>query len=149
MQVGPTLGKSSQKAFVPCSQTPLGANTVPETSSPQFVLVEDMEWGVLHGYWVTLQSQQYDVNWIVEGGFSSDEQKARQDASFKMLGKVLSLLGKEINDYNYRIVAGLIARVEELERQLSTPVYQRIRDLEQENQNLKSDLDKYNELFEC
>ncbi|QHO23135.1 hypothetical protein HN51_046910 [Arachis hypogaea] len=133
MHVGPTLGESSQKAFVPCSQIPQGPNIVPETSLTQFVLVEDIEvylirvccqlrldypafnrreffsdsGELLHGYWVTLQSQQRDVNWIVEGGFSSDEQTARQDTSFKMLGKVLSLVGKEIHDYNYRIVAAL------------------------------------------
>ncbi|KAL4305995.1 hypothetical protein HN51_039947 [Arachis hypogaea] len=174
MQVSPALGKSSQKAFVPCSQTPLGPNIVPETCSNQFVLVEDMEvylirvccqlkldypvfnrreffsgsGELLHGYWVTLLSQQHDINWIVEGGFSPDEGNARQDASFKMLGKVLSLVGKEIHDYNYRIVAGLRVRAKELEQQLSKPAYQRIRNLEQANQKLKSDLQKFNELFE-
>ncbi|XLU44807.1 hypothetical protein S245_039621, partial [Arachis hypogaea] len=70
MHVGPTLGESSQKAFVPCSQIPQGPNIVPETSLTHGEL--------LHSYWVTLQSQQRDVNWIVEGGFSSDEQTTRQ-----------------------------------------------------------------------
>ncbi|KAL4305994.1 hypothetical protein HN51_039946 [Arachis hypogaea] len=174
MQVGPALGESSQMALIPCSQTPLGPNIVPETCSNKFVLVEDMEvylirvccqlkldypvfnrqefffdsGELLHGYWVTLQSQQRDINWIVEGRFSPDEGNARQDASFKMLGKVLSLVGKEIHNYNYRIVVGLRVRVEELEQQLSKPAYQRIRGLEQENQKLKSDLKKFNELFE-
>ncbi|QHN92086.1 uncharacterized protein [Arachis hypogaea] len=159
MHVGPTLGESSQKAFVPCSQIPEGPNIIPENSMTQFVVFEDLEvylirvccqlrldypvfnncvffsdtGELLHGYWVTLRSQQRDVSWIVEGGFSSDEQMARQDASFKMLGKVLSFVGKEIHDYNYRIVEALRVRVEELERQQRNPVHQRIRELEQEN----------------
>ncbi|KAL4274498.1 uncharacterized protein LOC107622074 [Arachis ipaensis] len=152
----------------------VGPNIVPENCITQFAVFEDLEvylirlccqlrldypvfnrreffsdnGELLHGYWVTLRSQQRDVSWIVEGGFSSDEQTARQDASFKMLGKVLSLVGKEIHDYNYRIVAALRVRVEELERQLRVCVQQRIRDLEHENRKLRSDLQKYNDLFE-
>ncbi|RYR24836.1 hypothetical protein Ahy_B02g058381 [Arachis hypogaea] len=132
MHVGPTLGESSQKAFVPCSQIPQGTGAS-----------VDMEVYLIR---VCCQVRLDYPVFNRREFFSDSDHKA--DASFKMLGKVLSLVGKEIQDYNYRIVAALRVRVEKLERQLPNPVHQRIRDLEQKNRKLRSDLQKYNDLFE-
>ncbi|KAL4316148.1 hypothetical protein HN873_051948 [Arachis hypogaea] len=102
----------------------------------------------LHGYWVVLQSVKHGLNWVVNGCFLEDEAEARQDAAFQMLDKVLTMTGKKISDYNFRKVGALQRRVEELEGQMSIPPYHRIRELQEENVKMRSELQKFHEIFD-
>ncbi|RYR31865.1 hypothetical protein Ahy_B01g056800 [Arachis hypogaea] len=92
----------------------------------------------LHGFWVVLQSAQHGVNWVVDGLFSEDEAKARQDAAFQMLEKVLTMTGRK--------VTALQRRVEDLERQVSTPPYHQIRELQNENQMMRNELEMFHKI---
>ncbi|KAL4305615.1 hypothetical protein AHAS_Ahas16G0096000 [Arachis hypogaea] len=97
-----------------------------DTLGTDFIITEDMEVYLIR---VVLQSAEHGLNWVVDGCFSEDEAKARQDAAFQMLDKVLTMTGRKISDYNFRKVGALQRRVEELEGQMSTPPYHRIWEL--------------------
>ncbi|QHO20622.1 Ribonuclease HI [Arachis hypogaea] len=154
--------------------TPKGKALTGDTWGADFVITEDMEvylirvcsqlrldypvftrresytqnGAQLHGFWVVLQSAQHGVNWVVDGLFSEDEAEARQDATFQMLEKVLTMTGREICDYNFRKVAALQRRVEDLERQVSTPPYHQIRELQNENQMMRNELEMFHKMFD-
>ncbi|QHO51620.1 uncharacterized protein DS421_1g32430 [Arachis hypogaea] len=59
------------------------------------------EKGPFYGFTMVVSGDPFEVELSARGRFSLVEKAAREDAAFEMLGCMLDLTGKEIQDYSY------------------------------------------------
>ncbi|MED6153712.1 hypothetical protein PIB30_104739 [Stylosanthes scabra] len=79
------------------------------------------------------------------GGAFADDGEAMQDATFKLMEKLLEAKGVAIRDYNYRVVQRLQTEIAELNRKLALPINERVRELELANSMMKAELEAFHE----
>ncbi|MED6155013.1 hypothetical protein PIB30_001695 [Stylosanthes scabra] len=82
---------------------------------------------------------------VAVGGVFADDAKALQDAAFRLIEKIVSAEGLVIADYNCRVVQRLQGELEAMGTTLTSPLADRVRQLEQENMLLKAELDAFHE----
>ncbi|MED6110068.1 hypothetical protein PIB30_039513 [Stylosanthes scabra] len=78
-------------------------------------------------------------------GIFTDEGEAMQDATFKLIKKLLEFEDLVITDYNYRIVQRLQGEITELKTRLEMPINERVRELEKANNMMKAELEAFDE----
>ncbi|MED6155014.1 hypothetical protein PIB30_001696 [Stylosanthes scabra] len=145
-----------------------GEDAVPDTQRGGFIITEEMEVYLVRactrlrvgtpefthreffsvnghhqvGYFTSVHCSEKDIHLEVASGLFWDDAFAREDAAYNLLSKLLVRTGRSIRDYNYREVTALRERIRGYERELATPLAQRLREVEMERDELKSVVDK-------
>ncbi|QHN83300.1 uncharacterized protein DS421_20g703580 [Arachis hypogaea] len=100
------------------------------------------------GYTVVLPSNDRGLELVAHGPVSVNDHDARQEVSFVMLEKLMSTTGLAICDYNYRIICRLKHERNEENTKVMSSLSERIRQLEEENADLKRQVEMFEELVE-
>ncbi|MED6217563.1 hypothetical protein PIB30_018957 [Stylosanthes scabra] len=142
-------GEGSSQMGTHSSGTYDGETFVDSTQEGDVLIEEDMELYLMRACTklkVGCPSFE-EVDLEVHGLFFLEEKEARQDVCFKRLDKLLSVKGKKIIDFNFRLLLAARQEVTDLRRQLATLLVQRLREVEQQRDHLQAELDKFLKWF--
>ncbi|MED6188218.1 hypothetical protein PIB30_084016 [Stylosanthes scabra] len=151
-----------------------GEERVTRSQAGQFIITENMEvylvractklqvgtlsftrreWYTVDGhhlvaFFAVLQCKEKNIQLDVAGTFFMDDFLAREDAAYRLLESLLDRTGACISDFNYRALCSARQKLREYEREMATPLVQRLRDVERERDYLKTKLENFHQLFE-
>ncbi|MED6207709.1 hypothetical protein PIB30_038175 [Stylosanthes scabra] len=77
----------------------------------------------------------------VHGCFCQDEERAREDAAYNLLDKLLTTTGHSIIDFNYRRLCTAKQQIEEMQNMQESVMWQRLREAERERDALKKQVE--------
>ncbi|XLR38837.1 hypothetical protein S83_023497 [Arachis hypogaea] len=144
MKEGPFLQVEDMELLLmrACSTLGIGA--------PIFVCQENRssEEAIRFAFTMVLPYNSRGLELVAHGPTSADVRVARQEVSFAMLEKIVAATGYSICDYNYRTVARMEERWREIQDASLASMANRIRLLEEENADLRHQVEMINEMLE-
>ncbi|RYR17994.1 hypothetical protein Ahy_B03g062636 [Arachis hypogaea] len=103
---------------------------------------------VLFGFTVVLPHNSRGIDLVAHGPLCYEERVALQEVSFTMLDKILVATGYTIHDYNYRILGRVKESLNQSRADEVGRLWERIRILEKENEELSGQIEMFGEMLE-
>ncbi|QHO59426.1 Ribonuclease [Arachis hypogaea] len=103
---------------------------------------------VMFGFTVVLPHNSRGIDLVAHGPLCYEERVARQEVSFTMLDKILVATGYTIHDYNYRILSRVKESLNQSRAEEVGRLWERIRILEKENEELSGQIEMFGEMLE-
>ncbi|MED6131447.1 hypothetical protein PIB30_009928 [Stylosanthes scabra] len=109
----------------------VGSSSMHASGSSDVEFVPEMQHGGFLIVEASLRLEEMGIDLEVDGCFSLDKNKVREDAAYNMLQQLLMVTGKAIMDFNYRRACAAEHNLEELEQGTVAELRSRVADLEE------------------